>query len=90
MEERCRGEEVCGHRAVVDSRVLRNEDVQQVREEQSPGQQHQHHQQLCVPTTAEQNVISAKTAGDHRNGRVRAVIHKITAAVFIFVHPSIL
>uniref|UniRef100_A0A3P8VLP2 Tripartite motif containing 66 n=1 Tax=Cynoglossus semilaevis TaxID=244447 RepID=A0A3P8VLP2_CYNSE len=69
MEERCRGEEVCGHRAVVDSRVLRNEDVQQVREEQSPGQQHQHHQQLCVPTTAEQNVISAKTAGDHRNGR---------------------
>ncbi|XP_056228355.1 tripartite motif-containing protein 66 isoform X2 [Seriola aureovittata] len=71
-EERCRVQETCGHTAVVDSRELLDEDLQQDRSEQSPVQQQQ--QQRRVPLAAElreeqQRTRPALMLRDHRDGR---------------------
>lgn len=70
-EERCRVEEACGQTAVVESRELFDEDLQQERRKQSPAQQQQ---QLQVSLAAElrqeqQRTRPALTLRDHRDGR---------------------
>ncbi|XP_022047978.2 uncharacterized protein trim66 [Acanthochromis polyacanthus] len=70
-EERCRVEEACGQTAVVESRELLEEDLQQERRKQSPAQQQQ---QLQASLAAElrkeqQRTRPALMLRDHRDGR---------------------
>ncbi|XP_040900764.1 uncharacterized protein trim66 isoform X2 [Toxotes jaculatrix] len=68
-EDRCRVEETCGHTAVVESRELLGEELQQDRSEQSPVQQQRRVSPAAELRKEQQRTRSALTVRDHRDGK---------------------